>query len=217
MATVLNRGIPGNTSGEGLARLDADILSAKPACVIAFFGMNDALNSAKLAPVEIYADNLRAIVRRCREHGVRSIVLVTPHQVVAEYVAERHPNHPARTDLNAYLARYADEVRMIVRGERILLADFRNVCDARRVIGLDAEAIVRNEANGGGRDGIHLTPAGYRLLAETIWSVIHRDVGDEDTVACFGDSLTNGVHVAGAGTATGENYPAALAALIARG
>lgn len=168
-------------------------------------------------PVEVYADNLRAIVRRCREHGVRSVVLVTPHQVVAEYVAERHPNHPARADLNAHLAHYADAVRAMDRDERILLADFRNACDARRAIGFDAEAIVRNEANGGGRDGIHLTPAGYRLLAETVWSAIRRDVGEEETVACFGDSLTNGVHVDGAGTATGETYPAALAALIARG
>lgn len=217
MTTVLNRGIPGNTSGEGLARLDADVLAATPACVITFFGMNDALNSAKLAPVDVYAGHLSAIVRRCREHGVRSVALVTPQAVIAEYVAERHPNHPARADLNAHLAHYADAVRRLAEEEQTLLADFRNVCEARRVVGVGADSVVRNEANGGGRDGIHLTPAGYRLLAETIWSAIRRDVRANDTIVCFGDSLTNGVHVAGAGTTTGENYPAALAARIAHG
>lgn len=217
MTTVLNRGIPGNTSGEGLARLDADVLAATPTCVIAFFGMNDALNSAKLAPVDIYADHLRAIIRRCRDAGVRSVVLVTPQDVVAEYVAERHPKHPARADLNAHLSRYADAVRRLAEEEQTLLADFRSACHARGGVGMGADSVIRNEANGGGRDGIHLTPAGYCLLAETVWSVIRRDVRADDTIVCFGDSLTNGVHVAGAGTATGENYPAALAALIARG
>ena len=39
---IVNRGIPGNTTAQGLARLDKDVLSLKPSLVIVELGGNDA-------------------------------------------------------------------------------------------------------------------------------------------------------------------------------
>ena len=55
-----------------------------------------------------------------------------------------------------------------------------------------------------------LTPAAYALLGQRTFEAIGARVKPGETVVCFGDSLTFGASVKGAGTAEGETYPAAL-------
>ena len=57
---------------------------------------------------------------------------------------------------------------------------------------------------------MHLTADGYQLLADTVAKVLSGKVKDGDIVVCFGDSLTYGTAMEGAGTSTGETYPAVL-------
>ena len=47
-------------------------------------------------------------------------------------------------------------------------------------------------------------------LGKRAFEVIGERVKHGDTVVCFGDSLTFGAGAKGAGTVTGETYPAAL-------
>src|SRR6185503_17521387 len=46
LVRVINAGIPGNTSRQGLARLEKDVLSHKPAAVVVLFGTNDIRKDA---------------------------------------------------------------------------------------------------------------------------------------------------------------------------
>jgi lysophospholipase L1-like esterase len=57
---------------------------------------------------------------------------------------------------------------------------------------------------------VHLTAAAYALLGQSVFEAIGSRVQAGETVVCFGDSLTFGAGVQGAGTASCETYPAAL-------
>lgn len=76
-ATVLNKGVGGNTSGDGLARLSTDVLANNPKCVIANFGVNDVGNSVAVAT---YQSNMDSIVTQCQGIGAE-IILLAPNLI----------------------------------------------------------------------------------------------------------------------------------------
>lgn len=63
---VINAGRSGDTAGDGLARLEADVLRRRPRLVVVLFGGNDFLR--RVPPVETKR-NLAEIVRRIHEAG----------------------------------------------------------------------------------------------------------------------------------------------------
>jgi acyl-CoA thioesterase-1 len=69
---VLNAGKRGNTSRDGLSRLERDVLEFNPRLVIVLFGGNDFLRRVPLAETR---KNLAEIVRRIQERGAM-VVLV---------------------------------------------------------------------------------------------------------------------------------------------
>ena len=93
----------------------------------------------------------------------------------------------------------------IARERHLPLAGFH---DALRLAG-GADAAMST-------DGVHLTAAGYALLARTVFAALPAGT-DRKTVVCLGDSLTYGIGVRAQGAAeTAETYPAQLRALLAK-
>jgi lysophospholipase L1-like esterase len=74
---VINAGISGNTTADGLARLDKDVLQRHPTVVTISFGLNDMVR----VPVDQFRKNLESLVARCREAGSQ-VVLCTPNMVI---------------------------------------------------------------------------------------------------------------------------------------
>ncbi len=74
---VVNAGISGNTTIDGLGRLQKDVLDHKPQLVTVMFGLNDMVR----VPVADYRANLATIITRCREAGAE-VLLCTPNGVV---------------------------------------------------------------------------------------------------------------------------------------
>jgi len=74
--TVINAGISGNSTRNGLARLDRDVLELKPDLVTVMFGLNDMV----AVPVEEYRTNLMAIAERCRKQGAE-VLFCTPNAI----------------------------------------------------------------------------------------------------------------------------------------
>ncbi len=72
---VLNYGIPGETSGEGLARLPGVLESEKPALLLLCEGANDIIRRMDQRQA---ADNLRAMVRLARDRGVDVVLVAAP-------------------------------------------------------------------------------------------------------------------------------------------
>lgn len=208
--TVINKGVPGRTSLEAIAALDTYVLALQPQRVILFFGMNDAMNSAKLVPLAEYDTAMRSMVRILADAGVATVVLVTLNPVIELYVRERHTQHPHRQDLQGYLAEYDRAVRAIAAGECLPLVDLRRIVEENGGTTISESCLIRCEANGGGRDGVHLTAAAYAKLGMEAFEVLKGCTEFGDQVVCFGDSLTYGGAVKGQGTSTGETYPAVL-------
>ncbi len=69
---VINAGVSGDTTGEALARIDADVLAKNPRIVIVGLGGNDFLRGEPIATTEA---NLRAIVRKIQDRGAMVVLL----------------------------------------------------------------------------------------------------------------------------------------------
>jgi lysophospholipase L1-like esterase/pimeloyl-ACP methyl ester carboxylesterase len=74
---VINAGISGHTTVEGLARLDADVLQHKPDVVTISFGLNDMVR----VPADQYKRNLEELITRIQAQQ-SLVVLCTPNAVI---------------------------------------------------------------------------------------------------------------------------------------
>ena len=74
---IVNAGISGQTTAQGLARIEKDVLARQPHLVVVMFGMNDVVR----LPLDDYAKNLQTIAQRCQVAGA-AVVLCTPNSVV---------------------------------------------------------------------------------------------------------------------------------------
>ncbi|HPO36802.1 MAG TPA: GDSL-type esterase/lipase family protein [Kiritimatiellia bacterium] len=212
--TVVNKGFPGRNSRQALALLEREVLPLKPQHAVVFFGMNDAMNSGNLVPLAEFEQNLEALAERLAAGGARTVALVTIHPVIEAYVKERHPKHPQRADMQAWLAAYDQAVRRVAQARKLGLIDWRSRVEKQGGASVSADSLLRCVANGGGRDGVHLTAQAQALLGRCVFEAVGAGVKAGETVVCFGDSLTFGSGVKGAGTTEGEAYPAVLRRLL---
>ena len=114
---MVNAGISGHTTTQGLARMEKDVLAHKPQLVVVMFGMNDVVRT----DAEKFEANLRTIVHRCRESEA-AVVLCTPNSV-----------YPNPTRPMTRLAQFAQIVRYVAKDMSVRLADcFAAYEDTRR-------------------------------------------------------------------------------------
>lgn len=73
--TVVRSGVPGETSGEGLARLPGVLDAEQPALLVLCHGGNDFLRRQGEAEA---AANVRAMVRLAKERGIAVAIIATP-------------------------------------------------------------------------------------------------------------------------------------------
>lgn len=142
---MFNAGISGNSSAQGLARIDKDVLSRKPHLVVVMFGMNDVARAKR----EQFVSNLSTIVKRCRGAGA-AVILSTPNSVY---------NNPVRpTDR---LADYAQAVREVARELHVPLADCYRAYEEVRTREPLAWKLLMSET-------IHPSLNGHKLFAEVM-------------------------------------------------
>ena len=72
---VVNSGIPGEVTGEGLSRLPGVLEREKPALLILCHGGNDLLRRLNQQQT---ANNLRAMIRLAQERGVAVVIIAVP-------------------------------------------------------------------------------------------------------------------------------------------
>ena len=77
---VVNEGIPGEITGEGLVRLPEALKREKPALLILCHGANDLL---RFLDKRQAAANLRAMIRLAREKGAAAVLIAVPSLGVA--------------------------------------------------------------------------------------------------------------------------------------
>ena len=77
---VVNSGIPGEVTGQGLSRLPEVLDREKPALLILCHGGNDLLRRLDQKQT---ANNLRAMIRVARERGIAVVIIAVPSPGIA--------------------------------------------------------------------------------------------------------------------------------------
>lgn len=73
--TVINAGVPGEVSGEGLSRLKSLLNEHQPELVLLCHGGNDLLRKLD---TDVLKDNLRQMIQLIREQGAQVVMLSVP-------------------------------------------------------------------------------------------------------------------------------------------
>ena len=157
---VINAGISGHSTTEGLARLDRDVLQHKPDLVTISFGLNDMTR----VPEEQFVDNLTTLVARCREAKAQ-VVLCTPNAVIST------PGRPVEK-----LIRYCDKIRELGRGLNVPVCDQFAAGESLRAKDAWAWRLTLS-------DEIHPNMDGHRLMAQELCRAI---TGKEPSLAAVG-------------------------------
>lgn len=149
MVTVINAGISGNTTADGLARLDADVLRHNPQLVTISFGLND-MN--RLSEQE-FTENLKRLVARCQTHPTR-VVLCTPNAIIS-----------SQPEMRTKLVRYCEQIRAVAAQAQVPLCDQFATGERRRDSAPWDWRLTMSDA-------IHPNLAGHRAMAEELCRVI---------------------------------------------
>lgn len=195
-ARVVNAGVPGQNSADGRARFGRDVLEVRPSVLLLYFGGNDALNPGAHVPLEDYAANMAWMLDQALAHGIVPVVATVLHVDTARMRAQQFPFRGAEKP-NALIDRYNRALLAVARERQVAVADFAQALDAAG--GPSAQM---------SPDGLHLTAAGNRLLAQTFFRAMPAEL--PGGVVCFGDSLTYGVPLRTAARDSDETYPAQL-------
>ncbi len=196
--TVINKGSLGQNSESGRTKLAADVLQLKPDVVLIYIGMNDVINDRFFTPLERYLENMTWMIDQARQAGIKPVVC-TMHHCVETEIYKHHAREKFGDETpNTKMDRYNTALRTLAADQRIDLADY--------------DALTRRRALHEylSSDGVHLSAAGNRLLAQTFFNVIAPQLRGQEKIVCYGDSLTYGFGNKGASTAEGETYPAML-------
>lgn len=214
--TVINAGVGGNSTRNLLKRVERDVLTKKPSVVVMMVGTNDALNSGNSVPIKEYEENLKKLMKQFSEVGSKVVLMTIPPCIdellfsrhKAEFFAKRSPVDRI-ADVNAV-------VKKMGKSDSIQIVDVHALLE-KGGAGSEESSLLRNVANSRSKDGVHPTSEGYDVIAQGVYEALKaakwHDVG---TIVCFGDSITYGASMKGAGTADedAQTYPAKLARLL---
>lgn len=161
--TVVNAGVGGNTSREGLARFERDVAPHQPDILLAEFGGNDATpEPERRVDLPEFERNLTEMRDRAATWGGRAAYLTFPpvidvwhcwyKQEVADFMAAGGQD--------AFIERYRQSARTVAAklGTPLIDIDLA-VRQAIRERGAESQIL---------RDGVHLSEGGNRTLATAV-------------------------------------------------
>lgn len=176
-----NAGVGGETSQEGLARIQPDVLAHRPDLVTVEFGLNDIrYEPEKRVYEDQFAENLRQIYRILTEAGAQ-VIFMTPTPIVVMYhVYSKIGTHyyDKWGDCDGANRAYAEIIRQVAAElnaplcdiyasfiEEAIKAEFRG----ETFDYTDLSVLSRYISS---RDGVHPTAAGQELIAMQLYRVI---------------------------------------------
>ena len=206
-----NNGVAGNTTINLLGRLEKDVLSKNADLVILMVGTNDMLNSKKLVSYDDYKLNLDKIVKEIKKTNAQ-VLLISPPTVDSIYLFNRHDKNLFKEGPNQKIYKVKQIIKEVSEANNTLFVDNNLAFKTLNLPVHNEDKYIRNKKNSNVEDGVHLTPLGYKLIAENVYQFLENNNLSKKyrNIICFGDSLTKGSGAKGAGTITGENYPSFL-------
>ena len=169
---MINAGVSGNTSSQGLARLQSDVLVAQPDFVIINFGMNDHVMTSLDHPQvsqATFRSNLSLMIDQVRRINAIPILVTVNYLIEGDASQYYYNRHPAAYYANvggaqAWLDSYLQIVRELAAEKNVDLVDVRAACHE-----YDCYQFLRSLANGAAMDdGVHPYLLGSNVYAQLI-------------------------------------------------
>src|SRR5262249_23961610 len=150
---VINAGISGETTVQGLKRLERDVLRVKPNLVTIMFGMNDLTRY----PVDAFAANLVEMIDRSRKEGAQ-VLLCTQNPAL----------EPGRDPKK--LALFSEVIRKVGGDQKVPVVDCHKSYEARRAENALEWRLLLS-------DPVHPNMGGHKVFAEAIaGSILGKEV-----------------------------------------
>jgi len=166
---VVNCGVCGNTSREGLARMET-VLSCAPNLVLVEFGGNDSTDDTERSvSLDEFAANLEAIKSAVEAIGAQMILITFP-PVVNDWSTHNEKEwHKQHGGIDEHVEIYRQRTRTFAKENQLLLID------------IDAALREAGKANGWEKyfvaDGVHLNEGGNELVGQTIFKNLLQSPG----------------------------------------
>lgn len=172
-ATVINAGVPGNTTSDAAGRFEKDVIARGPNIVAILFGANDSAVDVWKTPPAIrsrvafseYKRNLRGFIGALKSRGVRVILMTYTPTTWTEKLRQLYgkppydPNDP--DGFNSFLKNYVAAVRRIAAEEKVNLVDNFSAFRAYgRVPGQKLDDLLL--------DGLHPNSLGHKVIADLL-------------------------------------------------
>lgn len=164
---VVNSGVGGNSAREAMARFERDVLAHHPDWVLLEFGGNndDPVVPSRRVTEDEFRGHLK--VFRNRLPAKTKVMVITFPSVVDERISSGREWYQQFGGPNAALERFRVLTRTFAAEHGFPLVDL-------------SEATRREIASENGNryilaDGVHLTAAGNRLLAEMVFDVLRKE------------------------------------------
>ncbi|MBS1369026.1 MAG: G-D-S-L family lipolytic protein [Lentisphaeria bacterium] len=166
-AKKIPAGRSGHKSDDMLKRLDRDVLRKKPQFMVLSCGVNDVWHQSKRPPrgvsLEDYRKNVAEIIGKAQAAGVKVVVMTAT--MIREDAADGR---------NVQLAAYNDFLREIAAEKNCILAD-QNKAMQELVASYRKRYPDAGKRNFVTTDGVHMNPAGNRMMATTLLRALGLD------------------------------------------
>lgn len=157
---VVNRGIGGNTSREGLARME-EVLCCEPDFVLVEFGGNDTTDeAARHVSVEEFVCNLGAMREQIGQAGATMILLTLPPVNNDQSTHNAKSWHRHHGSIDEHVELYRQSMRIFAFENQLLLIDIDRAL--RHAVAAQGWAKYFQS------DGVHLTRGGNEIVGETV-------------------------------------------------
>jgi len=166
---VINAGVGGNTSREGLRRIDTDVLQHRPDFVTVEFGNDGTWENDRRVGLEEFVANFDLIKTKISAAcGGRLIVLPFTPIIDRWHSFHEMEFYQQQGGMDAFGERYRKVTRDFAHSQGLPLADID--------LALRREMAVTGPESCILPDGVHLTATGNRILAETVCAVLTREI-----------------------------------------
>lgn len=166
--TVINAGIGGNFSDDGLARIQTDVLDHKPDFCCVMFGTNDVTNARKgQEALDKYEQNMKEIISKLQAQKIE-VVLMTPGMLCSHGVKGFKGGwwfiHKYYESLQkgGKMDQYVDVMRKIAKEMNVPVADAYAEWKGLEKSGVDTTAMLVNGMN-------HPTAEAHKIFADKLY------------------------------------------------
>lgn len=171
--TVINAGIGGNFSDDGLARIQIDVLDKKPDFCCVMFGTNDVTNARKgQEALDKYEQNMKEIISKLQAQKIE-VVLMTPGMLCSRGVKGFKGGwwiiHKYYESLqkSGKMDQYVDAMRKVAKEMNVPVADAYAEWKRLEKSGVDTTAMLVNGMN-------HPDAEAHKIFADKLYELVFK-------------------------------------------